>query len=223
MLTSRAVTLAVFVGVAALLALVVVVQGADLPLAGNQIGYEPDQPIAFSHLLHAGDLQIACVYCHSAAERSRHAGIPSEQVCMNCHRYVPAPLAMVREEEERAAKATPPAKPAYVVSPEIAKIYAALGLSDRAQPVAGATKKPIRWVRVHDLPDFVVFDHRSHVNAGVACETCHGTVAAMSRVSQFSDLTMGWCVNCHRQNEGQVLVTKGPVVHPPTDCTTCHH
>ncbi len=225
------------VTVVAVLALVVAVQGADLPMAGNQIGYEPDQPVRFSHQVHAGDLQIQCLYCHSAAERSRHAGIPSEQVCMNCHRYVPATLAAIREKEEVAAKETerrkeeakakglpaPPAvQPEFVVSPEIAKVYRALGLDDHAQPVAGATPQPIRWVRVHDLPDFAMFDHRSHVTVGVACETCHGPVDTMSRIRQFADLTMGWCVNCHRLNAGKVLRTDRPPVAPPTDCTTCH-
>jgi hypothetical protein len=204
------------------LALVVVAQGADLALPGNHAGYEPDQPVAFSHALHARDLAIDCLYCHSGAERSRHAGIPSDAVCMNCHRFVAAPLAMVREEEARAKAADPAApKPRAVVSPEIAKLYEAAGLDGQGKPVPGKEPTPLRWVRVHDLPDHAFFDHRPHVNAGVACATCHGPVDAMDRVRQHADLSMGWCVNCHRAANASGLPSGGPAA-ASTDCTTCH-
>ncbi len=218
-------TLAIFGFALVALGLVVVVQGADMPLPGNQIGYEPEQPIRFSHQVHAGDLAVPCLYCHSGAEKSRHAGLPAVQVCANCHRFVTAPLGDVRSAEEAeaaAAKAENRApRPVTVFTPEIRKIYDALALDDRGEPIPGGKPKPVRWVRVHNLPDFVYFDHRSHVNAGVACATCHGPVDAMHRVRQFADLTMGWCVNCHRDVNATGLPDGRPV-HAPTDCSTCH-
>jgi hypothetical protein len=201
------------------LGLVVVVQGAQFAGPGNHAGYEPDQPVAFSHALHAGDLQIACLYCHSGAERSRHAGVPSDAVCMNCHRFVAAPLTALREEEERAKAAGE--KPRALVSSEIAKLYAAQGLDEAGKPVEGRAPVPIRWTRVHDLPDHAFFDHRSHVGAGVACETCHGPVDTMTRVRQHADLSMGWCVNCHRTANATGL-PGGGLAAAGTDCTTCH-
>jgi hypothetical protein len=203
-----------------LLGLVVVVQGADRPLPGNQRGYEPIQPVRFSHLLHAGEMQIACLYCHAGAERSRHAGIPTTTLCMNCHEFVSAPLADVRAEETLAQSEG--RDPGPVVSPEIRKIYTAMGLDDRAQPVAGAPVDPIRWIRVHNLPDFVFFDHRSHLAAGVECRQCHGSVEAMERVRQEQDLSMGWCVNCHRQHNA-TIGSGDPRPRASTDCTACHY
>lgn len=207
---------------AVLLALVVVVavQGAGPRLPGNDVGYEPDQPIRFSHQMHAGELAIDCLYCHVGAERGRHAGIPSEQICMNCHKFVAAPLADVRAEEAAAAKEGRPVRP--VLSPEIAKLYRAQGLGTDGKPLPGATPEPVRWVRVHNLPDFAFFDHRSHVGAGFACATCHGPVDSMARVRQFSDLTMGWCVNCHRASNLSGL-PDGRRAAASTDCSTCHY
>jgi hypothetical protein len=213
-------TLALVAAVGVLLGGVVVIQGADLPLPGNHVGYEPVQPVAFSHPLHAGQLEIACLYCHSGAERSRHAGLPADAVCMNCHRVVAAPLAATQEEALLAKIEKRPPRP--VVSPEIAKLYRAQGLDDVGQPVPGATPTPLRWVRVHNLPDFAFFDHRSHLSAGVACETCHGPVDTMARVRQFADLSMGWCVNCHRQANATGLPGGRPA-RASTDCTTCHY
>ncbi|MBL9087944.1 MAG: hypothetical protein JNM10_12475 [Planctomycetia bacterium] len=213
-------TLSIVAVVGALLGGAVVIQGADLPLPGNHIGYEPVQPIAFSHPLHAGQLEIPCLYCHSAAERSRHAGLPSDAVCMNCHRAVGATLSAVQEEAERAKAAR--RQPLPVVSSEIAKLYRAQGLDDTGQPVPGARVTPIRWVRVHNLPDFAYFDHRSHVAVGVACETCHGPVDTMARVRQHADLTMGWCVNCHRRANATGLPGGRPA-RASTDCSTCHY
>lgn len=203
-----------------LLVLVVAVQGAVVALPGNHKGYAPPQPIAFSHALHAGDLRIDCAYCHLGLERSRHAGLPPTQVCLNCHAFVPAPLAQVRAEEARAAAAGAPPRP--VVSPEIAKIYRALGLDDQAKPVPGAVPQNVPWVRVHNLPDFAWFDHRPHVAAGVACAVCHGPVETMDRVRQESDLSMGWCVNCHRDANRQGLADGRPA-RAPLDCSACHH
>ena len=211
---------------------------ASYALPGNQRGYEPAQPIAFSHRLHAGEMQVACLYCHSGAERSRHAGIPAASVCMNCHRFVTAPLAAVRAEDEAARKAG--RSPRRVVSPEIQKVYDALALGPDMQRDGSRQSRPIAWVKVHNLPDFVYFDHRPHVNAGVACQTCHGPVETMERVRQVQDLSMGWCVNCHRGVDRAGLDGKGnftsaaapaaqgpaPVTHQvyaSTDCATCHY
>jgi len=211
---------------------------ATIHLPGNQEGYEPAQPIAFSHRLHAGDLQVQCLYCHSGAERSRHAGIPSATTCMNCHRSVTATLGAVRAEDELAKKESRP--PRKIISPEILKIYDALALSDRMQRTPGKATTPIAWTKVYNLPDFVYFDHRPHVNAGVACQSCHGPVETMERVRQVGDLSMGWCVNCHRQTNRDGLDGKGNFSTPPapaatgskpvirrvqasTDCTTCHY
>lgn len=211
---------------------------AAYALPGNQRGYEPAQPIAFSHRLHAGEMQVACLYCHSGAERSRHAGIPAAVVCMNCHRFVSAPLAAVRAEDEAARKQG--RAPLRVLSPEIQKIYDALALNPDTRRDASRQPRPIAWVKVHNLSDFVYFDHRPHVNAGVACQTCHGPVESMERVRQVQDLSMGWCVNCHRGVDRAGLDGRGnftsapapaaagpaPVAHrvfASTDCATCHY
>jgi nitrate reductase gamma subunit len=191
--------------------------GAHLP--GNHQGYEPIQPIAFSHRLHGGELQMSCLYCHADAENGRHAGIASAGVCMNCHRFVTAPLRDVRAEFERAKEEKRP--PQTVVSPELAKLYAALALDDKLQPDPTRTATPIRWVKVHNLPSFTHFDHRAHVNAGVACQKCHGPVETMERVRQAEDLSMGWCIQCHRDASENGVA--GRQVRASNDCSTCHH
>lgn len=187
-------------------------------LPDNQQGYEPVQPIAFSHRLHAGEMKIDCQYCHSGAERSRRAGIPAASVCMNCHRFVSAPLGSVRAEDGLAEQEG--RKPRHIVAPEIAKLYRSLGLNDEAKADAAQAPRPISWVKVHNLPDFVYFDHRPHVLAGVDCQRCHGPVELMERVRQVETLGMGWCVNCHR------AVTRdgvnGRQVRATTDCVSCH-
>ncbi|MBI4581608.1 MAG: cytochrome C, partial [Planctomycetes bacterium] len=176
---SRIATALLLVGVVgAFLALTSTLGALRLP--GDQQGYAPAQPIAFSHRLHAGELQIDCLYCHFGAEKSRHAGIPAESVCMNCHKIVTAPLGAIRAEDEQARKESRKARP--VVSPELRKLYTAMALDDRLQPDPEQTPKPIEWVRVHSVPDFVYFDHRAHVMAGVACQRCHGPVETMERV-----------------------------------------
>ncbi|MEW6071653.1 MAG: cytochrome c3 family protein [Planctomycetota bacterium] len=137
---------------------------------------------------------------------------------MNCHRFVAAPLGAVRAEDEAAAKEGRPPRP--VVSAELSKLYAALALDDALAPDPARTPAPIEWVQVHDLPDFVAFDHRAHVAAGVACARCHGPVETMERIRQVESLSMGWCVDCHRQaNE---LGVGGRAVHASLDCATCH-
>jgi hypothetical protein len=190
-----------------------------LRLPGDNLGYEPVQPIAYSHRLHAGDMKIPCLYCHSGAERSRYVGIPATSVCMNCHRQITASQDAVEQEAAAAEKETRPV--ARVMSPELRKLYESLALDDQLAPVADRTAKPISWVKVHTLPDFVRFNHSPHVIAGVACQSCHGPIETMERVRQFAPLSMGWCVNCHREvNEAGLA---GQRVYAPTDCTTCHY
>jgi hypothetical protein len=186
---------------------------------GNQQDYEPAQPIAFSHQQHAGKLQIACLYCHSGAEKSRQAGIPAASLCMNCHRLVTAPRDDVLREYQQAQHDGRPARP--VVSAELQKLYDALGLDDKLQRDPKRPQKPIEWVRVHNLPTFSCFDHRPHVAAGVNCQHCHGPVETMTRVRQSADLSMGWCVNCHRQTARTGV--NGKKVSPSTDCSACHY
>jgi hypothetical protein len=186
---------------------------------GNQQEYAPPQPIVFSHQVHAGKMQISCLYCHYGAESSRHAGIPAASVCMNCHRLVTASRASVLEEYGAAEQARRPARP--VVSGELQKVYDALGLDDKLQPDPQKEPKPISWVKVHNLPAFACFDHRPHVRAGVACQQCHGPVETMERVRQAADLSMGWCVNCHRDSARTVVA--GRAVRPSTDCSVCHY
>ncbi|MBL0340293.1 MAG: c-type cytochrome [Bacteroidetes bacterium] len=148
---------------------------------GLSQNYEPTQPIKFSHKIHAGQNGISCVYCHSGAEKSRHANIPSPNVCMNCHKYVQT-------------------GPVYGTT-EIAKIYAALDY-DPNTSTYGPNPKPIQWIRVHNLPDLAYFNHAQHVTVGkLECQTCHGPVQEMEVVKQFSPLTMGWCIQCHRDTE----------------------
>jgi hypothetical protein len=211
--------LLVLVAVLAALGLTVVGQGAVLRVPGDRTGYAPAQPIAFSHALHAGEMQIGCQYCHTGTETSRQAGLPNAQTCMGCHRFVPAPLAALRAEEQAAQKAGRAVRP--VVSPEIAKLYRAMGVDDAGKPVPGAQPQPIAWVRVHDLPDFATFDHRPHVAGGLACQACHGPVESMVRVRQHADLTMGWCVSCHRASRASGLPDGRPSA-ASTDCSVCH-
>jgi hypothetical protein len=199
-------------------AIALVPRVAALRLPGDHRGFEPVQPIAFSHRLHAGELNINCLYCHSGAERSRYAGIPAASTCMNCHRFVTARRADVRAEEELAKKEG--RKPRPVVSPEIQKLYSALALDEKFVRVADKPRQPIQWARIHQVPDFVYFDHRPHVSAGLECQKCHGPVETMERMRQQGSLSMGWCVNCHRGRDGTLI--NGKPVKASTDCSVCH-
>lgn len=173
----------------------------------TDVGYAPEQPVAYSHALHAGQLGLDCRYCHVNVEDSAHAMVPPTQTCMNCHaRILPdgTKLAAVRESAQKGTS--------------------------------------IRWVRVHDLPDYVYFDHRAHVSRGVGCVSCHGRVDRMERVEQVERLSMGWCLECHRNPAphlrplelitamdwqadepglGERLQRQNNVL-PSTDCSTCH-
>lgn len=214
----------VFFGAILLLGGVAVLTAADLHLPGNHQGYEPVQPIAYSHRLHAGELEIDCLYCHFGATRSQHAGIPPASVCMNCHQHVTAGFDAVLQERERAAAEQ--RDPGRVISPELQKLYDALGLDEQLNRDPSRQPQPIEWVRVHQLPDHVHFDHRVHVQRGLACEQCHGPVRSMERVRQESDLSMGWCVQCHRSQPARPLASASPAPastrHVSTDCASCH-
>ncbi|MDR7130405.1 cytochrome c2 [Algoriphagus sp. 4150] len=178
---------------------------------GIQQGYAPTQPIAYSHALHAGTLEIECQYCHTGVEIGRSANIPSANICMNCHTHVQN----VQGKEG--------------VSPEIQKIYNAID-----------NNQPIEWVRVHNLPDLAYFNHSQHVVVGeVECQTCHGPIQEMEVVGQHSSLTMGWCIDCHRQTEittqGNAYYDKLVQIHSDSkdalkvkdigglECAKCHY
>lgn len=150
---------------------------------GRSQGYQPVQPIRYSHALHAGKHKIDCQYCHSSASKGKHSNIPSINVCMNCHKNV--------QEGPKYGKT------------EIAKIYKAADYNPETQTYGG-NPQPVEWVRIHNLPDHVNFNHSVHVKSGkVACQTCHGPIEEMEEVYQYAPLSMGWCVNCHRNHEVQ--------------------
>ena len=150
---------------------------------GVTTNYQPEQPIAYSHKIHAGDNGIDCNYCHSGARNSKTAGIPSANVCMNCHTYISSGT--------------------NTGETEIAKIYDAIGFDVNTRSyIEGYEQKPIKWVRIHNLPDLSYFNHSQHVTVGkLECQECHGAVEEMDVVWQENDLTMGWCIDCHRETE----------------------
>jgi hypothetical protein len=189
-------------------------RGFHLP--GNQQDYAPIQPIAFSHRMHAGELQIACLYCHTGADRSEHAGISAAGTCMNCHRFVTASSSEVFAELQKASQEGRP--PRRIVSAELQKLYNALALDNLLQPDPNKKPQPIKWIRVHNLPAYTRFDHHAHVNAGVDCAECHGAVETMDRIEQVSDLAMGTCVRCHRDKIATAHKSK-----MLTDCASCHY
>ena len=155
-------------------------------------GYEPIQPIHYSHKIHAGDNQIDCKFCHSAARVSKTAGIPSLNVCMNCHETI---------SEYKGAEDLANGYTREFYTNEIKKLYDAVGWDEKNFKYTGETK-PVRWVRIHNLPDFAYFNHSQHVTvAGLECQQCHGKVEEMEIVHQHAPLTMGWCVDCHRKTE----------------------
>ncbi|MGC1633431.1 MAG: c-type cytochrome, partial [Gelidibacter sp.] len=162
---------------------------------GVDQGYEPVQPIHYSHRIHAGDNGIDCKYCHSSARVSKTSGIPSLNVCMNCHKSIG------EVSEETLAEGRQ-----YGVdyNAEIEKLYAATGWDPAEQKYTGKPQ-PVKWIRIHNLPDFAYFNHSQHVTVGgIECQTCHGPVETMEIVSQHSPLTMGWCINCHRETDVKV-------------------
>lgn len=159
---------------------------------GRQQNYQPVQPIYYSHKVHAGTNQISCLYCHGGAQDSKHANIPSVNVCMNCHKgiseYKGDPI--VREDGTQVDGTA-----------EIKKLYQYAGWNPdtKTYDKPGA---PIEWVKIHGLPDHVYFNHSQHVKVGKQqCQTCHGPIQEMDEVYQFSTLSMGWCINCHRESK----------------------
>ena len=160
---------------------------------GVDQGYQPVQPIAFSHKIHAGENKVDCQYCHSSAKHSKYSGIPSVNVCMNCHKNI----AEVAEGTEVEYNGVILRK--NELDKEIQKIYDAAGWDAENLEYTGETK-PIKWIRIHNLPDHVNFVHAQHVTvAGVDCKQCHGPVEEMDEMYQYSPLTMGWCIDCHRE------------------------
>lgn len=186
--------------------LVTLVWSCTQNAATLRTGYQPDQPVPYSHALHAGELGMDCRYCHSTVERGAKAAIPPAQTCMNCH-------ATVWKESEKLL----PVRQAYFEN------------------------APLKWVRVHDLPDYVYFNHSAHVTRGVGCESCHGRIDQMVQVYQHAPLTMEWCLGCHRNPEPNLRdpekvtamgyepapgegarIREQNKINPPTDCSTCH-
>jgi hypothetical protein len=175
----------------------------------TDVGYQPEQPVPYSHALHAGELGIDCRYCHNTVDQSSHAAIPPTSTCLNCH-------SMIHKESEKL-----------------------LPVRESA-----ATNQPVEWIKVHDLADYAYFNHSAHVTRGVGCVSCHGRIDQMEEVYQSEPLSMGWCLDCHRNPEPNLRppeeVTNmnwkapgDPVaygatlreqnnINPPQDCSTCH-
>ena len=161
---------------------------------GRSKDYQPEQPIYYSHKVHAGVNQINCQYCHAGVYQGKQATLPSVNVCMNCHtainEYNGEPL--VKENGDVVDGTA-----------EIKKLYEFAGYTP-GETWDPSKAKPIEWIRIHNLPDHVYFNHAQHVNAGqIACQQCHGDIQKMGEVKQFADLSMGWCVNCHRETKVQ--------------------
>ncbi len=181
-------------GWVALFVVVMVVLGAKdgwdaLISIGVHEGYKPEQPIKFSHKIHAGLDKIDCNYCHSSARHSKTSGIPSLNVCMNCHKFIDGTDGKTFEYNGET----------YPMPEEIAKIYKYLDYNKETGKY-GDNPTPVKWVKVHNLPDHAYFNHSQHVVAGKQkCQKCHGPVEEMDVVYQYSPLTMGWCINCHRE------------------------
>ncbi len=166
---------------------------------GIDQGYAPVQPIHYSHKIHAGANGIECKYCHSSARVSKHSGIPSLNICMNCHKAINE---VAGPESEYTNVTEEYSKEFY--DGEIQKLYAAVGWNPDEQAYTGETQ-PVKWVRIHNLPDFAYFNHSQHVEVGgIECQTCHGPVEEMEIMYQHAPLTMGWCINCHRETEVKV-------------------
>jgi menaquinone reductase, multiheme cytochrome c subunit len=197
--------------------------GATDPQTLNP-GYMPDQPVPFSHKLHAGDLKMDCRYCHTNVDKAAHASVPATSTCINCHSGMApdggAPLlSAVHSDSEKL----------------------------RAVRESWETDESIPWIRIHRLPDFVFFNHSAHVNRGVSCVTCHGRIDTMEKVYQAEELSMAWCIECHnnpaphlrpqefltkldwepaegegtREEIGQKLIEENSI-HPKTNCAVCH-
>ena len=167
---------------------------------GRSKDYQPEQPIYYSHKVHAGTNQISCLYCHSGAMEGKHANIPSVSTCMNCHMTI---------NEYGGEKLYHEDGTEVNGTAEINKLYEYAGWDPSTRQYANGGK-PIEWIKIHSLPDHVYFNHSQHTVAGkVACQTCHGEIQAMDEVFQYSDLSMGWCVNCHRESKVDFVDSTG--------------
>ena len=146
-----------------------------------RVGYQPTQPIPYSHEIHVEQLGMDCRYCHSFVEHGSQANVPSANVCWNCH----GP----NKVKSKSAKLSP--------------LYAAMGVNqeDGSPLPEGTPRQPLEWVRIHSNPDYVSFNHSAHVNRGVSCQSCHGDVNKMKVVHHDQSLSMGWCLDCHRNPE----------------------
>ena len=195
----------VFVSVVILLLSSAYFAYAYMMQVGIDQGYAPVQPIHYSHKIHAGDNKIECTYCHSSARVSKHSGIPSLNVCMNCHKSI---YEYTGNPEGPSAEDLANGYTNEFYTGEIKKLYKAVGWDEENQRYTGESY-PVEWVRIHNLPDFVYFNHSQHYSvAGVECQTCHGPVEEMEVMYQYAPLTMGWCINCHR--ETNVQLTSNP-------------
>lgn len=161
---------------------------------GRTQNYEPKQPIFYSHKVHAGVNQISCLYCHGNTMEGKQANIPSVNMCMNCHLAINEYTGeQLYDSEGKEVNGTA----------QIQELYKYAGY-EAGKPWDASKAKPVEWVRIHSLPDHVYFNHSQHVNAGkVQCQTCHGEIQKMDEVKQFADLSMGWCINCHRTTKVQ--------------------
>lgn len=168
---------------------------------GRSKDYQPEQPIYYSHKVHAGINQINCLYCHGGAQDSKHANIPSVNVCMNCHKSI---------NEYKGEPIVDKNGKTIDGTAEIQKLYQYAGWNPDAKAYNEDANgdgmpdgsRPIEWVKIHNLPDHVYFNHSQHVKVGKQqCQTCHGNIQEMGEVAQFSDLSMGWCINCHRESK----------------------
>ena len=204
---------------------------------GRSQNYQPVQPIYYSHKVHAGTNQINCLYCHGGAQEGKHSNIPSVNICMNCHMSI---------NEYKGEKIYTEEGVEVDGTKEIQKFYKFAGFTF-GKPFDASAAKPIEWTRIHNLPDHVYFNHSQHVKAGkVQCQTCHGDITKMDEVKQFADLSMGWCINCHRETKvqfkdngfysiyekfhqdlksGKIDSTKGITVEKigGTECQKCHY
>ncbi len=168
---------------------------------GVDQGYAPIQPIHYSHKIHAGDNKIECKYCHSSARVSKHSGIPALNVCMNCHKSI---YEYKGNPEGPSAEDLANGYTNEFYTGEIKKLYKAVGWDEENQQYTGESQ-PVEWVRIHNLPDLAYFNHSQHVTVGgIECQTCHGPVEEMEIMYQYSSLTMGWCINCHRETNVNV-------------------
>lgn len=205
-----------------------------------EVGYQPEQPINYSHQLHAQELGIDCRYCHTNVENSRIANIPSTNACMNCHTIVDETMGYLKKAN--SADGSPST---HFDSPDLQALRAAAASGD-----------PVKWKRIHKLPDYVQFNHAAHLDAGVSCVSCHGRVDQMAVVYQQRSLSMSWCLDCHRnpahnlidksnggvtdlawvegqlsqenyaENTGETLaqtLSDNSRRTPPTHCSACHY